>query len=531
MAKSILYSVGIFVIIFIYISFAMGWDLASFPGLHGDEAWLGLNAAKMIREGTGTIHGMNTYTGVLYSGLVALFFQGMGINVFSLRVVGVIFNLIGLMMVAGSLHRYLDRRATLIVACLFLSSSSFLLFPRIAWEVCALQGFFLAIHFVILLRYLKTDRLEWETAYTFFLITFLGVFNHFIFIYESLGLTLATVLIAVRYYNRQALELLALSLLSLVTVMILYISKPSISEDAFQKYGFIFLVIILLFLGVITFVFEKMRKQSLSILRFILPHRKLLSWVIIIPVIGFVFFLLWQLITIHSWSFFGTISGIIVIERLSSYLLNNYERSGLEIVWGALLLLFLIRGIQKIYQRTYQETMPITVFFFLYTLSCLLFISLVPGTSDRYYIIPLYLLLFSFSPVVLEETIRTSDRSFWLGLFLVLGITISMTQSLLWKNILQTDNRVPVTVRYGNYQDLSHHFLKLDDLVQFLREKQICKVDEETNFFIKNPLEFLGIDRSFPCDPNKTVRIEYCETCLDFPKYFRIQEVTKTKEP
>jgi hypothetical protein len=531
MAKSRLYSVGIFAIIFIYISFAMGWDLASFPGLHGDEAWLGLNAAKMIREGTGTIHGMNTYTGVLYSGLVALFFQGMGINVFSLRVVGVVFNLIGFMIVAGSLYRYPDRQDTLIITCLFLSSSSLLLFPRIAWEVCALQGFFLAIHFVILLRYLKTDRLEWGTAYTFFLVTFLGVFNHFIFIYESLGLTLATILIAMRYYNRQALELLALSLLSLLTVIILYVCKPLISENSFQKYGLIFLVISLLFLGVITFVFEKVREQSLSILRFILSYRKLLSWVISIPVIGIVFFLLWQLITIHSWSFFGTISGIVVIERLSSYLLNNYERSGLEIVWGVLLLLFVIRGIQKIYQKIDREKIPIAVFFFLYTLSCLLFISLAPGTADRYYIIPIYLLLFSFSPVVMGETRRASDRSFCLGLFLVLGITLGITQSLLWKNILQTENRVPITVRYGNYQDLSHHFLKLDDLVKFLREKQICKVHDETNFFIKNPLEFFGIDRSSSCDPSKTVRIEYCETCLDFPKYFRIWEGTKTKEP
>jgi hypothetical protein len=530
MTKNPFYSLAILGIIFLYISSVMTWDLASFPGLHGDEAWLGLNAEKILREGTRTIHGMNTYTGVLYSGLVALFFQGMGITVFSLRMVGVIFNWLGLIMVAMSLYRYLDRQAALLATFLFLASSSYLLFPRIAWEVCALQGFFLAIHFAILLRYLKTDRLEWGAAYTFFLITALGVLNHFIFIYESLGLTLATVLIAIRYCNRQAIELLALSLLSLVMVMTLYISKPSISEDDFQKYWLILLVISLLFLGIITFIFEKIRELSSSILPRILPHRQFWSWVVMIPIIGIVCFLLFQFITIHSWSFFGTISGIVVIERLSSYSLNNYEKSGLEIAWGALLLLFVIRGIQKIYRQSDQEKMPIAVFFFLYTFSCLLFISLAPGTSDRYYIIPLYLLLFSFPIVVMKETRRASDRSFWLGLSLVLGITISITQSLLWKNILQTDNRVPITVRYGNYQDLSHHFLKLDDLATFLEEKQICKVDEETNFFIKNPLEFLGIDRSFPCDPNKTVRIEYCETCLDFPKYFRIQEVIQTKE-
>lgn len=37
-------------LILIYILFVMLVNLSSFPGLHGDEAWFGLNASKIIHH-------------------------------------------------------------------------------------------------------------------------------------------------------------------------------------------------------------------------------------------------------------------------------------------------------------------------------------------------------------------------------------------------------------------------------------------------------------------------------------------------
>ena len=46
--------------------------LPSFPGLHGDEAWVGLRALEQQANGMFTLRGMNGYTGSLFPQLVAL---------------------------------------------------------------------------------------------------------------------------------------------------------------------------------------------------------------------------------------------------------------------------------------------------------------------------------------------------------------------------------------------------------------------------------------------------------------------------
>lgn len=506
-----------------YLLLVMTVNLSSFPGLHADEAWVGLNANNIIYNGARTIHGVNTYTSSFYSWLISLGFRGWGVHLFTLRFLGVFLTFLGFIIVLCSLYKYVDKKSIFLYLALLLSCSSLLLFPRIAWEVCALQGFLLSIKFAILLKYFKGYKLGYIDVFVFLAVTSIGVINHFIFIFESLGLALAALLLQLRYFNKNTIELFYLSVLSSGWVAVIYLIKPSITEEFFQTYRYALLVTTLLILVTIDWFFLKTRFRIVHRLdRLDRKYLKLLYGSAFLFSLGILGFLVEKFVATHTWSFFGTISGIVVIERLSSYLLTAVESRWLEITWGALIAIFILRGFQKLTNKLDVEKLQIDVFCYFYTLSCLLFISLSPGNSDRYYIIPVYLFVASFPLVVRNHQVSSRSRYFWGALILWFGLTLSLEQSLLWKNILSTENRPPVLVRYHNYQDSSSHFLKHNELLQYLRERKICHIDINTSYFIYFPLDFHFLTARFPCDPTPIVRIEHCPHCWGYPKYFKI---------
>jgi hypothetical protein len=207
-----------------------------------------------------------------------------------------------------------------------------------------------------------------------------------------------------------------------------------------------------------------------------LPPRfkQIFSWLAGVFLLLLSLFLLRNFLTIHSQSFLGTISGIIVIERLSSSLLTVLEKQWLEITWIALISIFILRGLQKLINNNTANNLQTEVFFYLYPLFCLLFVSLAPGNSDRYYIIPGYLFLIAFPLVVRSQYITYQVCYLYLSLIILLGFTFTLQQTLLWRSILASENESPRLIHYGNFQDLCYHFLKHNQLLQFLQEKQIC---------------------------------------------------------
>src|SRR5438132_1477176 len=71
------------------------WHLGSLPGLHGDEAWVGLRAADIL-AGARPIVGMNYYTGALHQYVVACCFLLFGAGTWTLRLPSVIGALLAL---------------------------------------------------------------------------------------------------------------------------------------------------------------------------------------------------------------------------------------------------------------------------------------------------------------------------------------------------------------------------------------------------------------------------------------------------
>jgi len=312
-----------------------------------------------------------------------------------------------------------DQKTSILFLFLLLSCSSLLLFPRIAWEVFALQVFFLSLKFKLLLKYFKNHEFTGLDIFLFLFITSLGVINHFIFIFESLGLTVAALSLHLRYFNKTTIQLFYLSFLSLTVVSIIYVTQPLISDEIFQAYRYILLIISLAVLALFSKVFIRTQQQISQILSLPPRFKQIFSWLAGVFLLLLSLFLLRNFLTIHSQSFLGTISGIIVIERLSSSLLTVLEKQWLEITWIALISIFILRGLQKLINNNTTNNLQTEVFFYLYPLFCLLFVSLAPGNSDRYYIIPGYLFLIAFPLVVRSQYITYQVRYLYLSLIIL----------------------------------------------------------------------------------------------------------------
>ncbi len=286
-------------LILIYIISVMTVNLSSFPGLHGDEAWFGLNAREILHHGTRSLHGLNTYTSSFYSWLISLTFRLLGIKVFSLRLLGVFLNILGFIIVVYSLNKYVDQKTSILFLFLLLSCSSLLLFPRIAWEVCALQVFFLSLKFNLLLKYFKNHEFTRLHIFLFLFITSLGVINHFIFIFESFGLTVAALILHLRYFNKTTIELLYLSFLSLIVVSIIYVTKPLIDDNIFQAYRYILLIISLAVLALFSTIFIKTQQQISQLLSLLPRFKQIFYW------LAGVFLLLLSLFLLRNFRLFG----------------------------------------------------------------------------------------------------------------------------------------------------------------------------------------------------------------------------------
>src|SRR5690606_16361867 len=96
---------------------------------------------------------------ILQSLTSSIFFQIFGPGVLQLRLPGVIFNLIGLMVFCGAfLHSGMGRPLVLFLL-IIAQSALFLVSPRIAWEVNTFTLFFLSIMVAAVVRIVNSpDR-------------------------------------------------------------------------------------------------------------------------------------------------------------------------------------------------------------------------------------------------------------------------------------------------------------------------------------------------------------------------------------
>ena len=127
---------------FALAAFLTLFRLSDVCGLQRDEATFGLVAEEIV-AGARPLRGhFNFYTSPLHSYIIALFFKIFGASIWSLRVNGVIANLVALFFYVDLVRRY-SPRVALWSAWFLATLPAFVAFARIAGENYALNPFFL----------------------------------------------------------------------------------------------------------------------------------------------------------------------------------------------------------------------------------------------------------------------------------------------------------------------------------------------------------------------------------------------------
>src|SRR5215831_8954145 len=166
----------------VYLLALLSFRLAQFPGLHGDEAWLGLFALRIRDQGLYSPHEMNTYTGSLYAWLLSWVFTYFPPDVFSLRIGGVLLNGSAVVIATWHFAKRFGLGSALVWLYLLGTSALFVFKSRLAWEVTALQNLLLTGILVLCARFLEDRRRAFGDVLAFLVLNYIGVINHFIFI-------------------------------------------------------------------------------------------------------------------------------------------------------------------------------------------------------------------------------------------------------------------------------------------------------------------------------------------------------------
>jgi hypothetical protein len=491
--------------------------LETFPGLHGDEAWTGLRALAQQSRGMFTLNGMNRYTGSLFPEIVAMSFSMLPPGVGSLRLPGVLLNCSAQLLMAVTLWRH--GASAICFALLLGSSLLFLFYSRVAWEVNALQNLLLAIIFLALTHLASLASKTRTAPFWIFLVLLafsIGCWNHAIFVAAALSFAAATSLVVLGWPNdaNARLQLVACTNLLLQTVLAarhLVHDGPFVSH-ALPTMAISLLLIVLATLACICFEAPLLPR----ILGAVSDPRVAGGARIFIP--AFIVFALVVTPT-SSISFLGTVSGVILLERVASYMPGQLEMAVLHLRMAILLAIFGALTFSSLSRPRLQQGSALLPLLVLWTIAYFPALRLAtPGVADRYYIIPQFLFFCSIALAVDNHLAR------WRApIVSVLVIGFIYAQLVLFREATRDDDRPPFEVfNYGDYADTSQHFLRLRALTGYLRSHAMCRA-ESSNYFIAQPIHFLmAIDR--PCAATGSVRVEYCPICRTPVPWFELRQ-------
>ena len=113
--------------------------LGTIPGPHGDEAWFGLRAHKIVAAGARPLGGMTPYTGPLYQYLLAPVMALGGYEVAALRSLGVAASLVAAHFYFLLVRRFFDPWTAALAVLTLVTTPFFQLEGRFALEVTALN--------------------------------------------------------------------------------------------------------------------------------------------------------------------------------------------------------------------------------------------------------------------------------------------------------------------------------------------------------------------------------------------------------
>ena len=482
-----------------YVLLVLSVNLAGFPGLHGDEAWFGLEALRIQGHGLTTAHGMNPYTGALFPWLLAEASRVLPPSVLTLRLPGVLLNTAALLILLWSVERAAGRRRAILLFLLFGSSLLFLWLSRVAWEVTALQPLLLAVMVAAVLDAGTRGRWTAPGITAFLLASELGVVNHLIFSAIPTSFLAAAVVVAGAGAGRRSpatTESVWIGALAVGSMFLALLVVWGLPDAIFTQWsGLVMAALVAWPLAAARWL----RTCPPTLERWLERARP--RWLLAALLLGAVGFA-----ALHGIAFVGTVADVLPMMRLASWA-PALPGTLLGYGWGLVVAGAFAAGARETIRRLRRGTVLGTPdLVTLWALACMAAVALLTGRQSlRHYVLPSALLYLAVA-LSLPAYRRTTH------LFgLIAALAFLAVNAVAWRGILYHTNRRPLRFRVGYGYEVSNHFIRLDALIRDLEARGICRT--EATFFIEEPLAFYRATRPWACATDRVYRLRYCEDC------------------
>ncbi|MGF7082983.1 hypothetical protein [Mucilaginibacter sp. UYCu711] len=476
----------------VYFIFWWLYKLAIMPGLHGDEAWAGLKAIDFKKNHIHQLSGMNHYTGILQPYFSSIAFSWFGKGVFQLRIIGPVFNFIGLLILFFIFKPAQYLRVTLILFSIIAQSVFLLITPRIAWEVNSFTLFFISL-LLFAVRIIQTNKNSFiqRLGYALFLIVnILGTYNHVIFSCVSIAGLLGLLFWSLHNKSLEYKNLIILCSINALNLLLLFYGMQAEINKLVPVLGYVILIIFFLIIFELYLLYRlteiKVNNFQITISPFIFT---LLS---IIFINCFAYF--------HGVAFFQLVTNNKVLLHFFSYD-TNFVQSVLYIICGCTYLLFLIKFlIQDILNPAKAIFAWVIISYFglfsLYTTNC----------SFRY-----YLSILIISSVYIALKFNQHPKGIYIFYIIMTLTTLSINKNLF--DIFINEHRIvkPVYFNMGNgVMETSAHFLPNKPVIDFLKRNKTQVITYGSNrYFLEQPIKFYYSIKPWVKTANKAATIDY----------------------
>jgi hypothetical protein len=509
----------------VYVMALLSFHLAQFPGLHGDEAWLGLFALRIRDQGLYSPHEMNSYTGSLYAWLLSWVFTYFSPDVFSLRIGGVLLNGAAVVIAAWHFAKRFGLGSALIWLYLLGTSALFVFKSRLAWEVTALQNLLLTGILVLCARFLEDKRRSFGSVLAFLVLNYIGVINHFIFISVPASLALVVLVQIIFWDDAELGDFFRLSLCNGLMAALVFLVKSQITETQWQHHQYFFTVLSMLIPLAFAAAYAWTGPRTGHWLCTLCTRhlgtplgQTLIKRSLALGLVLFCGFHLKALMQVWS--------AVVLFEHLASWIPPLPLRLVLYAWACSLLGAFGLHTYRRLEPGTFSRLSPYARLLALWPVIYLaVFILFRDRSHIRYYILPSFLIVASLTAALsrIDWAMHRWVIAAYLGVAVMLNLCF-------WGEMARPLPRRPLVHRIGWHLERSADFLPKDALYQTLVKEKVCTF-QASNFFINLPLAFyLYVHPITNCDRTKVITVQDCLGCPN-PPYFAWTITSLPAEP
>jgi hypothetical protein len=470
--------------------------LSLVPAMSLDEAWIGLFANRLQGGGLYTPHQMNHYTGPLFAGLIAVFFELRGVSLESLRLPGALLNAAALAGVWLHLRRRVSPEAAASWALLCAGSAYFLMKSRLAWEVYAL-------HPILILGTLAAlaGTGGWPALAA---LTVIGVQNHFIYLSIPASLVVLFGARAAWRGETEALPRMRDAASALAAGLAFALLKHPVTDEFWAAHR---AALLAAFLAVPFLAAAAVRRAPEKAL--LLPFTRGRRALTVLFALTLAAFVVWHLVPMIQ-----VFAGPVVFKRLFSRELPG-AFSALLHAWGLFLASLLAWScVLAWHDRTlsfHERTLLLWPAAF-----ATVFILFRYTSSLRYYSLPA--LLGTIALATALPKLAKADKRGVYGCALAAALA---TQALLLRELAAPEDRRPVVFRVGWRRENSKDFARKELMFAAFDDSRACTVAHAERSFTAIPIFFHRAETpAEACDSTRVFDADQCPDCAA-PPYYR----------